>query len=421
MDSNRSQLKKWILLITYAIVLFLTLSNLDRVAGVLGYVYRIVSPVITGIFIAYVLNIPMKLIENKLLAKVWDKSPVLYRMKRGLSLVLTLLFVGGLLVGLLWFIIPQVTGSVTKLGASLPGFFDNVTEYVNKLTTEYDFASDIWKKVGENWKEIMSQLTQFLSNVVPYLFNFTIGVTTSVINFVLSLTISIYLLFSKDKLIHILKRINYAFIKTEYADRIMRASSKANKTFSRFIGGQLTEALILGTLCFIGMTIFRMPYAPLVSVIIGVTALIPYLGAYIGTIPSILIILTTGLMPAIGFLVFILLLQQFDGNVIYPRVVGNSIGLGGLWVLLAIMIGGSVFGFMGMLLGVPVFALIYGLCRLIVNNRLKKKGIVIEPLPSLKKPIKSRCKKDRRPPDDPPASTDSFTTEPTADQDTIQK
>ena len=196
---------------------------------------------------------------------------------------------------------------------------------------------------------------------------------------VLSLVLAIYMLASKERLLRHLKKFIHAFSSTKWANRILKVGHLANVTFYHFIAGQFTEALIISVLCFIGMTLLSMPYALLISVIIGVTSLIPIFGAFIGTLPGAFIIFIIDPMQALWFIVFIIVLQQFEGNIIYPRVVGNSIGLSGLWVMLAMLIGGSTFGILGMLLGIPLFSVFYQLLSSTVKARLAKKPFICAP------------------------------------------
>ena len=207
--------------------------------------------------------------------------------------------------------------------------------------------------------------------------NFTLNLTNSIINFLIGLVVSIYLLAQKEKLILILKKLVYAFTTKSTSAKLIDVGAQANITFQNFISGQITEAFILGSLVFLGMLIFGFPFAVLCSVIIAITAVIPIFGAWIGAIPSAFIILMVEPPKAFWFLVFLIILQQFEGNIIYPKVVGNSIGLDGLWVLFAIIVGGSLFGLVGVLLGIPTFAVLYVIVRRVTNQKLKEKNIVI--------------------------------------------
>ena len=228
-----------------------------------------------------------------------------------------------------------------------------------------------------NWTKAVSAVTSYLQEHGASIFNTTIGVTTSVFvglfNFILGFVFAIYLLMQKEKIGGQFKRLLYAYIKKERVDKFLSVMSLAQNAYSRFVTGQLTEAVIIGVLCFIGMLIFSMPYATLISTLIAFTALIPMIGAFIGTAVGALLILMVDPIKALWFIVFIIVLQQFESNLIYPRVVGKSIGLPGIWVLTAVTIGGSLFGILGILLSVPLCSVIYTLLSNAIEKRLQKK------------------------------------------------
>lgn len=367
--------KKYIIVATYSILLFLGLSHLDQVISGVGYAFGIISPIVIGVCIAFVLNILMRLFEKRVLKNMGKKRKKLLKYKRLCSVVLTYFSVFAFLTALLLFIIPQISKSASTFIINAPSYINNVQEWTRELAVKFNLSSDVWDKVLENWEQISAAFTTFLSNSLMNIFNFTISVTSSVVNFFIGLILSVYMLYSKEKLLGILKKMTYAIVKTPHASKVMDICTQTNETFSRFIGGQLTEAFILGSLCFIGMSILRIPYAPLVAVLMGVTSLLPIVGAYIGTITSGLIILMEEPIKALFFVIFILCLQQFEGNVIYPKVVGNAIGLNGFWVFSAIIIGGGLFGVLGVLLAVPLTALAYTLTRNFIHKRLREKGL----------------------------------------------
>ena len=237
---------------------------------------------------------------------------------------------------------------------------------------------ELWNQVlsmGENIIKVVGQVT---GSLVSQVVDITVGVTSTIINFFMGILIAIYILLSKEKLGIQAKKILYAFFDRIKANKVMEVARISHDKFSKFITGQCIEAVILGGLCFIGMTIFSMPYALLVSTIIGVTALVPIFGALIGTIPAAFIIFMVEPMTAVWFVILIVVIQQIEGNLIYPMVVGNSIGLSAIWVLLAITVGGSTFGILGILIGIPLFGVLYTLLSTITNSKLKEKNIKVE-------------------------------------------
>ncbi|MGI6123631.1 MAG: AI-2E family transporter [Acetivibrionales bacterium] len=378
MNEIGTRLKGYFLLITYAILLYLAVSNIKSVIGFLGKITLVLSPFILGILFAYVLNIVMVFFEGHLFHKL-DKSkkPFLRKLCRPLSVLTTFTVVFLFLTIISLFMVPQLSESILTLKNNMNSYLEALNTFINDLAERYHLTGDIWNEISINWNEIIKKSSQFVSAAIPQIYIFTKNLTNGIINIIMGLMVSIYLLSTKEKLIRNMKQLLYAFIPEETASKIIDTGVQANKTFQDFIAGQATEALILGALVLLGMLIFNFPYAVLCSVIIAVTALIPIFGAWIGTIPCVFIILMAQPQKALWFIVFIVVLQQLENNLIYPKVVGNSIGLDGLWVLFALIVGGSLFGLAGMLLGIPAFAVLYIIIRRITKRKLKEKNIVI--------------------------------------------
>ncbi|MGG7096900.1 AI-2E family transporter [Clostridium sardiniense] len=380
MKNINTKLKPYILLSTYIIVLAYVVLNISTVWTFFGKILGILSPFLTAIGIAFVLNIPMRLLEDKVFFFMDNlkKFPFLKSFKRPISIVVTLLLVVGLLATLITFIIPQLITSVSTLIDSVPSYVKSFEELVTNNLGSIAGFDKIWSDIMNAWKDIFGFASQFLGFTINHIFNLTVSITSGVINFFLSIVFAIYMLSSKELLIFQCKKFLYAHFKKRHANKILKVGRVANETFQRFIGGQCTEAVIIGTLCCIGMLILRIPYALLIGFIVGITSLIPIFGAFIGTIPSALIILIINPIKAIIFLIFIIVLQQVEGNLIYPKVVGNSIGLSAIWVMFAMLVGGSLLGFLGLLLGIPLFAVIYKLIRENTNKRIYNKGLTFE-------------------------------------------
>lgn len=378
-NNKKSDIRKYILLATYTVLLYLFVTNLNTVKNFLYDISGLLNPVILGIGFAYVLNILMNLYELRVFKPLNKRNHSLWnKVKRPLAILLTYITMGITIAFLAWFIFPQLFDSLSMLTHNIPSSIESFKVFMTNLTERFNLEGDVWTKLTVNWNEIIQTIGEWFVNGVPYILTMTKNFTASFINVIMGLMLSVYLLYSKESIIRSFKKLTYAFMSKPRADKTVEIGALTNKAFSGFIAGQLTEALILGVLCFIGMTIFSFPYALLISVIIAVTSVVPIFGAYIGTIPSAFIIMVIDPPMAIWFIVFIIVLQQIEGNFIYPRVVGNSIGLSGVWVLLALMVGGGLFGLLGMLLGIPAFAVIYTLLRSITANRLKKRKINIE-------------------------------------------
>ncbi|MGG7177922.1 AI-2E family transporter [Clostridium paraputrificum] len=372
--------KSNILLATYVVVLAFLFINIKSVGGFLGTTLRMLKPFLIAICVAFVLNIPMKFYENKLLIPAFKnvKGKKLDKVARPLALFLTILTIVALFIGLIIFIIPQLVESGATLVKNIPDYIQSLENIMAEYMGSTDVLNEIWDEIlsmGENLIKVVGQVT---GSLVSQVLNITMGVTSTIINFFMGILIAIYILLSKEKLSLQAKKMLYAFIDLKKADKIMAVTKISHFKFSKFITGQCIEAVILGTLCFVGMSIFRMPYALLISTIIGVTALLPIFGALIGTIPASFIIFMVDPMTAVWFIVLIVVIQQIEGNLIYPLVVGNSIGLSALWVLFAITVGGSSFGILGILIGIPLFGVIYTVFSSFINRRLNEKNIKVD-------------------------------------------
>ena len=364
-----SEFKKYFSIVTYAIVLFIGLSNLDIVINVLNQLVSVLMPLILGIAIAFVLNLLMNLIENKILSN-FKKNKLIQNKKRAISMLITYILSFLFITLIIIFIVPQVIQSSKMLIDKLPEYADNIAKLGTDLYNKLGLTESILKDLFSNFKSVFSGLTEFTANTVMTLFSFTMGITSGALNLLMGIIFSAYILAQKEKLIEIISKINRAFNKKGVATYLSELAWNTNHIFSKFVGGQLTEAIILGSLCFIGLILLKVPYAPLVSVLIAITSLIPVVGAFIGTVPSVLIIAMESPTQALIFVIFIVILQQLEGNIIYPKVVGDAIGISGFWVFLAIIVGGGLFGIVGMLLGVPMMAVLYSVVKKAVDSRL---------------------------------------------------
>lgn len=360
-------------IVTYVVVLVYAIFNFSNLISGVKSIIGIISPFIVGIAIAFVLNLVMKIFEEKIFNFLSDKKYKKYlKFKRPLSVFFTFITVFLIILSLISFIIPQLIDSISKLTNAVPSYMKSFEIFISKYVTHTEILNTVWNNFLSAWKEVIQFTGQVLASSLTSVVNITVGFTSGLFNFILSIIFSIYMLLNKEDLQLGMKKVLYSFIRKSFADRVIRLGKISNEVFSSYIGGQFIEAIIIGVLCFIGMIILRMPYSLLISVLIAVTALIPIFGAFIGTIPSAFIILIIDPMKAIWFVIFIIVLQQVEGNLIYPKVVGGSIGLPPIWVMLAMIIGGNAFGFIGILLGIPIFSVVYKVFKEIVDKRLKK-------------------------------------------------
>jgi predicted PurR-regulated permease PerM len=365
-------------IVTYVIILAYVIFNFKNLISGTGNIIGIISPFIIGIAIAFVLNLIMVIFEEKIFSFLDNKKYIKYsKFKRPLSVALTFIVVFVVILGLISFIIPQLIDSISTLTDAVPTYMKSFETLISKYVSNTEILNTVWNNFLSAWKEVLQFTGQILASSLTGVVNITLGFTSGLFNFILSIIFSIYMLLNKERLQLGMKKVLYAFSGKKLADKVMYLGKISNEAFSNYIGGQFIEAIIIGVLCFIGMIILRMPYALLISVIISVTALIPIFGAFIGTIPSAFIILIIDPMQAIWFVIFIIVLQQIEGNLIYPKVVGGSIGLPPIWVILAMVVGGNTFGLIGILLGIPIFSVIYKVFKEFVDKRLNNKDIKV--------------------------------------------
>lgn len=376
MKELNNKFKENLLLGTYLMLLYFVLLNIKNIFTMFDGVLSILNPFIIAFCMAFVLNLPMKFFENKIFNFLdKNKSDFVKKLKRPLSILSTFITVIGLIVALGLFVIPELINSLSTLMDAVPGYIKSFETLINQYVSSTELLQNIYNTLMTTWQDLLRIVTTFLTTSLTGILTTTVTITSGVINFILSVILTIYMLSSKEKLILNFKKLLFAFSKKEFANKIVDICKLSNYTFSKFITGQCVEAVILGVLCFIGMTILSMPYALLVSVLIGVTALIPIFGAFIGAIPAVFLILIIDPIKAIWFVVFLLCLQQFEGNVIYPKVVGNSVGLSAIWVMLAMIVGGSTLGLVGMLIGIPTFSVIYQLIKEVTHKKLNEKKV----------------------------------------------
>lgn len=368
LELNKKNIKRVLLLIACAILLYWGLNNLSVLGGLLSSILSLFSPLLIGVGIAYVMNLLLMAIE-RLWDKALKKAPELWRvkLKRPICLTLAFLLFLGIIFAIIFILIPRLEEAGTSLVANVPTYITQIQGWWDNLTA---FAADhgiTLPELSMNVEDATKFITKLLTSNGDSVVNTTINITTSIlgalVNVLLALVFSVYMLAQKEKLLAQSKRLLLAALPQKAGERTMHILKLTNGAFSSFVTGQVTEAFILGTLCCLGMLILRLPYALPVSVIISFTSLIPIFGAWIGAATGAFLIVFVSPVKALTFLIFLLILQQVEGNLIYPKVVGKSVGLPGLWVLAAVTIGGGAFGVLGMLLGVPVCSVIYALVQ----------------------------------------------------------
>ncbi len=369
---------KYIVIAAIAIILFAWgIDNTEKVSGIISGISAILSPFVMGFCFAFVINVLMRPLE-KLFDKIFKKAKEKTRNKvrRPVCLILSTLIIIGFLFALMFMVIPEFMNTMQNLIKAVPGYVTQAEVWINKLM---DFAAGYGITLPEmtfNTDKILDTVKNFIndSGIVDKTLTFTGSLVSGVVNLIVAIAFSLYLLAQKEKLSTQAKKFMQAFLpKKDDVNKIVNLVEIIDRTFTSFVTGQLTEAVIIGVLCFIGMLIFKMPYAAVISVLVGFTALIPVFGAFIGTAIGALLILFVSPVKALWFVVFIVILQQLEGNLIYPKVVGKSVGLPGIWVLTAVTIGGTTGGVMGIIISVPLCAVIYTLLSHLIKVRIKKK------------------------------------------------
>lgn len=376
------------LVIAASICFYYLIFRGDKIAEKISAVCKILTPVIYGIIIAYLLTPIVNFIERKILRPLFTRKNATMTLKkikymRLLSVFMTMLLVILFAYAFFSVIVPEISKSIVSISNQFPYYITNLTVWSTKFLEDNPSLNDLFLQFVKNYSK---EFDVFLDEtVVPYAQTLLKHISLSLINvlvamwnFIIGAIISIYVLFNKELFAGQAKKIVYSFLSTQKANGFIKDVRFASETFIGFISGKIIDSTIIGILCFIGLSFLKMPYALLVSVIVGVTNVIPFFGPYLGAIPSALLILLVNPIKCIYFLIFILILQQLDGNVIGPKILGESTGLSGFWVIFSITIFGGLWGVVGMIVGVPLWAVIYAMTKRVVERHLKKKGLPSE-------------------------------------------
>ncbi len=398
MEPKKKTLRNIFLGVIACIIVYWLLHEPERISNWADFVWGLISPFVTGAVIAFILNVPMRAIERGM--KFVKKE----NKRRPLAIVLTLLLVLVVIAGAIWLLVPQLVSTVESLVAQLPDFFAHVESVLKDFLHANPQLEEIVNNntnLGSiNWgsliKEGLSWIGGSLSSIVGGTVSTVIGLGSGLYSGVMSLFFALYCLARKEILAGQCRKLLYAFLPEKVSDEVVRILRMANTAFSNFISGQCLEALILGSMFAVVMIIFQMPYIPLVSVTIALTALVPIVGAFVGCGVGAFFILVDNPIQAVWFIVIFLVLQQIEGNLIYPRVVGTSIGLPGMWVLVAVAIGGDLMGISGMLIMIPLASVLYALLREITTKRLAKRGVDADKLQAQPPELKSARAENRK-------------------------
>ena len=373
-DKDKQGEKKWYILdrgslsllivLLAAILFYVGLTNFDVIAVRVRTFMGVLTPFIAGFAIAYLLNTPMCFFERKLYQK--------QKHRRGLAILTVYLIALAIVVVL---IIPQVAQSVVDLATNMQTYLTSLNSLVQTLSEQFGLEAEALNEAIGSYQDLMTNIAAYLSKALPDLLNFGYAIGSGVISGITALISSVYMLAGKGRLVPQIKKMLYAILPRRRADWLLGVCGHANRVFVGFINGKLIDSAIIGVLCFILCLIFRIPYPMLVSVVVGVTNIIPFFGPIIGAIPCLMILVIVDPWAALRFFALVIGLQQFDGNILGPKILGDSTGLSSFWVLFSILLFGGLFGFVGMIIAVPLFAVIYRLTAAYVSGALKKKNL----------------------------------------------
>lgn len=381
MENNKNEQKKYkipyIQLIPISFIIMLMYKLLDKIGDVTSFIsffMTVLNPIIIGLVLAYLMNPLMKWLEENT------------RLKRGLSIAILYLGFIGILGVLIAFILPSIISSISDIVVNFPNYIEQMNDFGNEMIARFEASyggdiesmlnSETFTQFTNKFGEVMNSL---LANTLTGIASFSSGI----FKFIMGLIISIYVLKDKEKFGKGMKRLIYASLKDKQAKGVIAFSEEVDFVFSRYISGKLLDSSIIAVLAFIGLWLIGAPYQLLLALIIGVTNMIPYFGPFIGGTPAVVITLFYSPMTAFWVLIFIIVLQQFDGNILGPKILGDSVGVGPFWIILAIVIGGGLFGVLGMLIGVPVIVVILNAINRQIDRSLMHKGL-LEMIPEKK-------------------------------------
>lgn len=380
-------IKPWFILVTYFVGLIFLLMYFNRISEVIGKYIKLLNPFFMAIAIAFVLNIPMKSIEN-FINKNFDKNNLINKFSRSISIVLTLIFTLIFLFFMGYIIVPQLITTVVNLVNNLTNIVNGIVNNTDQILEFFkldgiqadintDTINNFFTQFGLDWNNIIKNVTSMVSNTGVSVFSYVSNFTVAAANWFLALMLSLYLLGGKEKFIRQIKKVVAAIFDNKTRNVILKYSRSSLDIFNSFISGQLLEAIIIGILIYIALLIFKMPYSLLIASITSIMALVPILGATLACVIGFFLILSIDPIQALWFVVLYQVVQQLENNFIYPKIVGESVGLPGIWTLLSIVVFGGMYGVLGMLLAVPITAILYTSGSELINKRLNEKNLIV--------------------------------------------
>lgn len=371
----------YVLIVVAILALFvMAVFNLGGIMAAVSKTLGILMPIIVGVVIAFILNPIVMFFERRLFRPLFKKKPR-HKLARALSVTVTLVLTFAAIAGMIAVVIPELVDSITQLATKSSDYVTNVQDWFDQFLDSnpalLELINNNIEDIGGYMAEYADKLKAMAESFVTQAASGVLGFLDAMMNFGLGIIASVYLLYGKESFLAQGKKVMFALFPKKFCFMLLRQYHKANKIFMGSVTGELVDSLIVGMVCFIGLTVLRMPYVVLISLIIGVTNIIPFFGPFIGAIPSAVLIFMVNPIQTIWFIIFITALQQIDGNILKPRILGDTTGLPAFWAMFALILGGGLFGLAGMLLGVPVFAVIYMIIRAIVENILRKKRLPV--------------------------------------------
>ena len=367
MDMGKFKIKQGIIILTYAAAMVLIIVNFRSILAGVGKFFELLMPFFMGIVIAFVLNRPYEGVKKLYVEKVHMKK----KLANVLAILTVYLLLVGIIVAVVLIVVPQLVQNMQMFAANIDTTLTSYQNILNSILDIFGMKQLNLSELSGYIKEYIQEIQEIAKQILPQILTITMNVVSGLVNVFLAIAFSIYLMSGKQKIMSQVKRAVRVLVPEKIEGSIYSVTNTIITVFDNYVAGQTLEAIILGSLCFIGMLVLRLDYAGMISVVVAITAMIPIMGAYVGGVIAVILLLCISVKKAIIFLVFFVILQQIENNVIYPRVVGNKIGLPGIWVLLGITIGGKLMGIVGMLFGVPIMTIIYTLFKNSVHSREK--------------------------------------------------
>lgn len=362
------------LVVVGSTVFYLIASQMDLFNKKIGNALSTLQPFIVGFALAYILNFILKFYEEKVFCVDGLKS-MKPKLKRAIGMILTYLTAALLMYLFIHFVLPQLIDSLIGLANDIPKYVTQTTKWIDDIMTNLNLTGEYLTFATQKWNDFVVYVINFATDLIPLLGVMLRDILSSIWNIVLGLIISVYLLIDKERFYALSKKVLFALFSKEVANKIVELTHRSNDTFGKFLSGKILDSFIIGILTFVILTIVKMPYTLLISVIIGVTNIIPFFGPFFGAIPSIIIVMFVSPIKALWLMLIILVIQQIDGNIIGPKILGDSIGISAFWILFSLLVTGKLLGFVGMVIGVPLFAVIYSIIKEVVEYKLDKRGL----------------------------------------------